>query len=221
MKLHSDVPEERIKQILTEFTGEIYQKPPLRSSVKRQTRTRYIYYNDLLAVEGRVILTKIGCQSGTYIRKIIHDIGEILGSGAHMAELRRTRAGPFIEDDSLKTLHDLADCMAAYKESGDEGLLKKTILPVERATDLLPKIWIKDSAVDAICHGADLAAPGVCKYTLGFQSGEAVAILTLKDELVALGRTRLPAAQLKDIEKGTVAKTERVVMTPGTYPKLW
>ncbi len=221
MKLHSDVSKEQIKQTLSEFTGEIYQKPPLRSSVKRQTRTRYIYYNELLAVEGRVVLTRIGCQSGTYIRKIVHDIGEILGSGAHMAELRRTRVGPFVENDSLKTLHDMADYMAVYKESGDESPLKNAILPMERAADLLPKIWIKDSAVEAICHGADLAAPGVCKYTLGFKSGEMAAMITLKDELVALGRTQLPSSELKDVEKGVVAKTERVIMKQGTYPKLW
>lgn len=221
MKLHADASEEQVRQVLAEFTGEIYQKPPLRSSVKRQTRTRYIYYNELLAAEGRVVLTRIGCQSGTYVRKIVHDIGEILGAGAHMAELRRTRAGPFTEDDSLVTLHQLADCMAAYKESGDEGPLRKMILPVERATDLLPRIWVKDSAVDAICHGADLAAPGVCKYTSDFESGELVAIMTLKDELVALGRARLPASQLMDVEKGTVVKTERVIMRAGTYPKLW
>ncbi|MEW6506063.1 MAG: RNA-guided pseudouridylation complex pseudouridine synthase subunit Cbf5, partial [Chloroflexota bacterium] len=94
MKLHGDVAEKRVKQVLAEFEDEIYQRPPLRASVKRQLRTRRIYYLDFFETEGRNVLFKVGCEGGTYIRKLCFDVGEVLGCGAHMQELRRTRAGP-------------------------------------------------------------------------------------------------------------------------------
>ena len=97
MKLHGNIEESRVRQILTEFEDEIYQRPPLRSSVKRQIRTRRIYYNEFLEMDGRNVLFRVGCEGGTYIRILCYDMGEILGVGAHMQELRRTHAGPFSE----------------------------------------------------------------------------------------------------------------------------
>ncbi|MEM3942069.1 MAG: RNA-guided pseudouridylation complex pseudouridine synthase subunit Cbf5, partial [Candidatus Bathyarchaeia archaeon] len=89
MKLHGDVAESRVKSVLEEFEGEIYQRPPVRSSVKRQLRTRKIYYIDFLEMMGRNVLFRVGCEGGTYIRMLCHHIGEVLGCGAHMQELRR------------------------------------------------------------------------------------------------------------------------------------
>ena len=103
MKLHGDSNEGQIKQVLSEFEDEIYQRPPLRSSVKRQLRTRRIYYIDYIETDGRNVLFKVACEAGTYIRKLCFDIGEILGVGAHMQELRRTRSGSFTETSQLKS----------------------------------------------------------------------------------------------------------------------
>ncbi len=94
LKLHGEVDEASLKRVLGLFEDEIYQRPPLRSSVKRQLRTRRIYYIDYIERDGRNVLFKVGCEGGTYIRKLCFDIGEILGVGGHMQELRRTRAGP-------------------------------------------------------------------------------------------------------------------------------
>ncbi|MFQ5763109.1 MAG: RNA-guided pseudouridylation complex pseudouridine synthase subunit Cbf5, partial [Candidatus Bathyarchaeia archaeon] len=171
MKLHGDVSSEKLRCGLGEFTGEIYQRPPVRSSVKRQTRVRVIYGIDVLEIENRTVLLKINCQSGTYIRKLIHDVGEALGCGAHMAELRRTRAGPFVEDESLVTLHDLSAAMMEWRETGREDILRRMILPVEKSVELLPHIWVKDSTVEALCQGAALAAPGVVKLTSTVERG--------------------------------------------------
>ena len=73
MRLHSDVPEERVREVLDEFQGKIYQRPPARASVKRRVRIRKVYYLDVLEIDGRDVLFRIGCQAGTYIRKICHD----------------------------------------------------------------------------------------------------------------------------------------------------
>lgn len=122
MRTHEQVPRRRIMEVCEEFVGEIYQRPPLKSSVARNLRTRKIYYLDILEIEGQRVLMKVGCEAGTYIRKLCYDIGLALGCGANMEELRRTKAGPFAEDESLVTLHKLKDAYEIWKESGMRAL---------------------------------------------------------------------------------------------------
>jgi H/ACA ribonucleoprotein complex subunit 4 len=220
MRLHAEVEEEKIKEIFKEFQGEILQKPPVKSAVKRQLRKRKIYYLEVQEIEGRDILFKVGCEAGTYIRKLCHDIGEAIGCGAHMLELRRTKSGSFTEKD-IVTLHDVMDAYSFWKEEGNQGFLRKTILPVEKAVEYLPKIVVKDGAVDAICHGAELAVPGVCKLDAEIDKGDPVALFTLKDELIAIGEATMDTKAILIEESGITVKTKRVVMRPGTYPKMW
>ena len=166
------------------------------------------------------MLFKVGCEGGTYIRKLCHDVGEVLGCGAHMQELRRTRAGPFIEDYAV-TLHEVAYNFMKYEEEGDVEILKKFIKPMEEALKLVPKIYIRDSAVDAVCHGANLTAPGVLSFETGITEGSMVAIFTLKGEAVALAKAKASTEQILNMTHGIVAETNRVLMPRGTYPKCW
>ncbi|MHA1722655.1 MAG: RNA-guided pseudouridylation complex pseudouridine synthase subunit Cbf5 [Candidatus Baldrarchaeia archaeon] len=219
--LHGDVPEEKIKKVIKEFEGPIYQRPPVRASVKRRLRIRNVYYIDILEIESRIILLRIGCQAGTYIRKIAHDIGEALGVGAHMGELRRTRTGPFKEDETLVTLHDVVDAYHFWKEDGDETFLRRVIQPMEKGLEHLPHVWIRDSAVDAICHGANLAAPGIVKLHDGIKPGDLIAIFTLKNEAVALGKALVSSKEMLEKNHGIVVDTERVLMERGTYPSWY
>jgi H/ACA ribonucleoprotein complex subunit 4 len=222
MKLHGDAKEEEIKQVLGEFEDEIYQRPPLRSSVKRQLRTRRIYYVEYLELDGRNVLFKVGCEAGTYIRKLCFDIGEILGVGAHMQELRRTRSGSFTESSNTKvTLHDVAYWFGEWDQKKDEAILHKFIVPMENALVLLPKIVVRDSAVDALCHGANLTAPGVLQVESGIEKGSILTIFTLKGEAVALGKALASTEEILDLKHGTVAELQRVLMPRGTYPKVW
>ena len=221
MKLHSQVPEDRVKKVLEEFQGTLYQRPPVRSSVKRQLRTRTIYYNDFLEMEERNVLFKVGCEAGTYIRKLCYDIGEVLGSGAHMQELRRTRVGPFTEDESLVTLHDISYLFSQWQETKDEKFLRKFIYPMEKALGLMPKIHVRDSAVDALCHGAHLTAPGVLSLDSGIKIGDAVAVFTQKGEAITLSEATVSSERMLKMDHGFVAKTQRVLMPRGMYPKMW
>jgi H/ACA ribonucleoprotein complex subunit 4 len=220
-RLHKEMPENRIKEVLQEFQGTIYQRPPLRSSVKRRLRTRKIYYIDLLEIVDKNILFQVGCEAGTYIRKLSHDIGEALGCGAHMQELRRTRAGPLTENDNLVTLHDVSYHYAQWQQKNDEKTLRQFIQPMEKALTLLPKIVIRDSAVDAICHGANLATPGILALETNITPNTTVAIYTQKDEAVALAKALKPTEEIHKTSHGLVAKTQRVLMPRGIYPKLW
>jgi H/ACA ribonucleoprotein complex subunit 4 len=221
MKLHGGAKEEHVRKVLEEFEDVIYQRPPLRSSVKRQLRTRRIYYIDFIEMDGRNVLFKVGCEGGTYIRKLCYDMGEILGCGAHMQELRRTRAGPFVENNNKVTLHDVAYWFAEWQEKKEKKLLQEFIQPMETALALTPKIVVRDSAVDALCHGANLTAPGVLSIESDIVKGSMAAVFTLKGEAVALAKTLLSTEEILTLKHGTVAALQRVLMPRGTYPKVW
>jgi len=221
MRLHEEVPEGRVRAVLGEFVGEILQRPPLRSSVRRVVRIRRIYYVSDLEFHIDRVLFRVGCEAGTYIRKLCFDVGEALGSGAHMEELRRTRTGPFTEDKDLVSLYDLQDAYATLQEKGDETALRRCVLPVETAFGSVPKVVVRDSAVDAICHGAKLAVPGVCKLDSGIRPDDWVGYFTLKGELIGMGCAVMSTEQVLELDHGIAFNTVRVMMPVDTYPRVW
>jgi H/ACA ribonucleoprotein complex subunit 4 len=128
MKVHKDIGIKDVQKIINEkFLGKIMQLPPKKSRVKRQIREREVISWDLIEQEGRNILFRASVQGGTYIRKLISDLGELIG-GAHMAELRRVRAGVFTEP--AINLYDFEKAVDEYK-SGKENLLHKMLTPAE------------------------------------------------------------------------------------------
>lgn len=222
MTMHKEMPEDQVYEIFDQFTGKIYQTPPVKSAVKRELRVRTIYYATIYEIKGKDVLFRVGCEAGTYIRTLCHDIGEALGCGAHMAELRRTRAGPFNErNDDLVNLHDLTDAYHFWVEDGDESYLRNAIKPMEVAADHLPQIFIKDSAVEAICQGAKLAAGGISMLSKGIKRGDLVAIKSLKGELVASGIALASTEEIMNADSGLVVNTNKVFMQPGVYPMAW
>ncbi len=91
MALHGDVEPKRLHEVLDEFIGDTFQRPPVRAAVKRELRKRRIYYIRDVEADGREVLFRVGCQAGTYIRKLVYDVGEILQVGAHMRTAQDTR----------------------------------------------------------------------------------------------------------------------------------
>jgi H/ACA ribonucleoprotein complex subunit 4 len=220
-RLHAHAPADRIRKVMQEFTGEIYQRPPQRSSVKRVTRVRTVYEFDYLEDYDRLVLMRVLCQAGTYIRKIIYDVGEVLSPGATMVELRRTQVSNLREKDGLVRLHDLADAYQRYKESGDEEKLRRLILPIERCLEGIRGITVRDTAVDALCHGAPLAVPGVIAVPSDLRVGELVGVYTLKGEIVGLAGAAMTREQIEESAKGVAFVMKRLIMKPDTYPKAW
>ena len=220
-RLHSLPSKEKLKKVLEEFSGEIFQKPPQRSAVLRQTRTRTIYELELLEQKERLLLLRILCEAGTYIRKLIYDIGEILGPGATMIELRRTRVHQFTENSRLVTLHELANAYSLWTEKKDDSKLLELIRPIEHVLSELKSVVIRDSAVDALCHGAQLAIPGVLQVSPNLKKDDLVAIYTQKGEVVALAKSLLSEADIEENTKGYAFETKRIIMAPSTYPKRW
>jgi len=219
MHVHKDVDEKFINETSKNFIGKIQQIPPLKSSVKRQLRIREIYYLDILEIKGRDVLFRVGCQAGTYIRKLCDDWGKKMKTGAHMAQLRRTRVSNFTENSAV-TLQELKDAFWYYKEEGNEKLLKSMLQPIEKAVFYLPKIWVLDTTVNSLCHGADLKVPGISKLESDVKENDIVAIMTLKEELVGLGTMVISSEDVLKRERGLVAKIDKVFMLPGIYPKI-
>ena len=221
MHIHNDFDEAKLREIIkTKFTGKIKQLPPIKSAVKRQYRYRKIYYFEIIDIKDHDVLFTVGTQAGTYIRKLCHDIGQELGTGAHMASLRRTKAGPFNENTNLCTLQDLTDAFYYYKNENDESKIRKLVQPIEVAIRHLPKVIISDTTVDAICHGATLKVPGIVEVDSEIQVAEPVAVMTLKGELVAVGASLMTSREMIDKKTGVAVKSSQVFMQPGVYPKI-
>jgi len=155
MRIHKDISLKEIeKAVKEEFTGKITQLPPVKSRVKRQERQREIKNFKILEKDGQNILFQVECEGGTYIRKLIHDLGNALKIRAHMLELRRTKAGIFEESSSVN-LYDFEKIAESYK-SGDEGGLRKIIIPGEIISELYPVVQIKKEFADKILHGSPI-----------------------------------------------------------------
>jgi len=142
MRLHKEVDEKILKSAIKKFIGKITQLPPVRSRVKRAERVREIVSFEILEKEGKDVLFKTEVQAGTYIRKLIHDLGEQI-CGAHMLELRRTKAGIFSEED-IVNLYDFESAVNEYKK-GNESSLRKILVPAEIISQVLPVIQVKFS----------------------------------------------------------------------------
>jgi H/ACA ribonucleoprotein complex subunit 4 len=220
-RIHSNYTRKSVEKVLLDLHGDIYQRPPQRSSVKRMTRIRRIYEIEYVEDRENLILLRILCQAGTYIRKLIYDIGELLGSGATMVELRRTRVSNFFEIGGLVKLHDLYNAFYLYKEKNDEEKIRSLIKPIEICFNNIPSVMIKDTAVDALCHGAPLAIPGVIQLSPKIQKGDLVGIYTLKGEIIGLAQSLMNVEDIISQKSGISFIMKRLIMKPNTYPKGW
>lgn len=206
MKTKVKIPEDKIKQTFKEFTGKIYQKPPEVSAVAKKTRIRRIYSLELIETKKNFILFKTFCQHGTYIRKLVEDLGLVWGTETEMIELRRTNAGGFTEKE-CHTLNEVRDAVALKKQKPE--LLEKIIKPIEYALKRLPSITIKDSAVKNIQNGAPVYSVGIIEMKGDIKHDKPVAILTKENKLIAVGISLYDKKELREHKK--VIKTKKVI----------
>jgi H/ACA ribonucleoprotein complex subunit 4 len=160
MKLHKEnISDEILQKVITKFIGKIKQLPPLRSRVKREIREREIVSFKILERKGKEVLFETEVQAGTYIRKLIHDMGEDEEiQGAHMLELRRTKAGLFDENSKefpLTNLYDFDKALEEYKK-GNDKLLKNLLIPGEVVSRLLPAVQVNPKSLKQLLTGKPL-----------------------------------------------------------------
>jgi len=206
MQLGSEVAETDIRKLFKEFSAKLYQTPPLESAVKKVLRTRVISKISFLEMKGNLVLFKVKCQHGTYIRNLCKDIGEVLGVGAVMEELRRTRSG-YITEEQAFTLHEIADNVHVTA-------FVKDILP-------LKKIVVVNNAVSALCHGADLARVGIASLDESIEKDDSVILMTASDEVIGTGIAAMSAVDMKEPKKGLAVITEVISMPANLYPRGW
>jgi tRNA pseudouridine55 synthase len=194
------VSPEQLKEALLQFTGTIEQVPPMYSAIKRQGVPLYklarqgkeveregrevtIYRLDLLAFDGSEVRLDVQCSKGTYIRTLADDLGNLLGCGAHVKELRRIRAGAF-DESACVTLEQLEQNLAAAGDSEETGAIDGYLVPMDRAVDDLPEVrlpavtagWIKQGQAVLVRH---LPAEGLVRL---YQDDEFIGIGCIQDD---------------------------------------
>jgi len=178
MRIHKDIPLNKIKKAIKEkFSGRILQMPPVKSRVKRQEREREVKLFELLEKDGKDILFHVLVQGGTYIRKLISDLGDYMKIGAHMLELRRTRACIFKEDDEnypSVNLFEFEKAVSDYKD-GNEKPLMKIIIPAEIISEFHPSVEVKETSLEKLFTGKPILFDDLKKETK-FEKNEIVSV---------------------------------------------
>jgi len=199
MKVHGD-KDFSIKELQgvidKHFTGKIKQIPPVKSAVKRAERVREVYEFKLLEKDKKNFLFRVKCEAGTYIRKLCHDLGEKLGVGAHMAELRRTKAGRFDESTIVK----LDEIMQALD---NEDKLLKLLIPSEIMTTELKSISVREGGMRRVKQGGPIFQSDLTGKIPKLEKGDKVCVL-FNDDLIAIHN-------ILDIER-FIAKPDSVLI---------
>jgi H/ACA ribonucleoprotein complex subunit 4 len=216
---HGEVADRELARVLAEFTGPIYQLPPVRSAVRRERRVRTIHRLVLVEQAPPRVLLDLVADSGTYVRTLAVDLGEALGVGAHMEELRRVGNGPF-EERRAVPLTALADAVAA-RTAGDPAPLLALLHPIVEVWGEFPKVVVRDGAASALAHGAGLASGGILSVPRPFSRGAHVALVSRTGELVATGVARHDSRELSSVRHGWVVGETRVFVDPARFPPLW
>lgn len=194
IRFHKPISEQKVLALFKDYTGEISQKPPKRSAVAKKLRKRIVHELELLEMDGQFVLFRARVEAGVYIRTLAHNIGKQAGPGANLIELRRTCTGKATEKDAL-TLQDLSDAVWL----NDFKILK----PNNWLFQEMPRVQIKESAVESIKHGSPLAKSGILEAE-PFEQDNYVQLIC-NNELIAIGKSS------KELRNGFIIKPVRVI----------
>jgi len=169
----SDVPdlnEKKLRRVLSEFTGNIQQIPPMFSAIKRNGKRLYelayegkvvereprevsIYNIELISLSDDEFSISVHCSKGTYIRTLAEDIGNRIGCGGHILDLERTSVS-YYSSKNMISMDDLYDCA----ETGEQEL-DKLLLPVDSIINDIPEITLTNSSTHYITNGQAVMVP--------------------------------------------------------------
>ncbi|HHC72834.1 MAG TPA: tRNA pseudouridine(55) synthase TruB [Thiotrichales bacterium] len=163
--------ETKVEEALARFRGEIEQIPPMYSAlkhegerlynlarkgveVKREPRRVTIHALELIAMGDDWLELEVHCSKGTYVRTLAEDIGEALGCGAHVSELRRTQVGPYDDPDAMVTMEQVE----AATEEGFAAL-DALLLPIESALAHWPAVTLNEDSAYYLRQGQPVLVP--------------------------------------------------------------
>jgi len=224
VRFHEDVgSQQKVQNALDMMSGACFQRPPVIAAVKRQLRIRTIYQAKCIEYNKKrhMAIFWVSCEAGTYIRTMCVHMGLMMGVGAHMQELRRVRSGVLSENQYMATMHDVLDAQFMFESIRDEKYLRQVVMPLELLLTSFPRIVVKDSAVNAVCYGAQLMIPGVLRFEKNIEVGAEIIMMTTKGEAVATGIAQMTTAVIASVDHGVVAVIKRVVMERDTYNMRW
>lgn len=223
IKMHGDCTIHEFEQACQKFVGRVFQKPPEVAGVKKKLRVRRIYELEIVEFDKKSnsSILRIKCEAGTYIRTLCEHIGLILGTGAHMLELRRSRTGKVSELHNSVTMHEVLDAAYLYREHGDDSYLRAIVNPIECLLIGKKRIIMKDSAVNAITYGAKIMLPGVLRFDDNIEAGELIVVVTTKGEAICVAYAQMTSLQIATVVHGIAAKIKRMVMDRDVYPRKW
>jgi tRNA pseudouridine55 synthase len=187
----------QLEALLEQFRGEIWQTPPPVSAKKIDGKRAYdlarqsvavelepakisVYELTLVSVEGALARLRAHCSGGTYMRSIAHDLGQLMGCGAHLEELRRMGSAEF-EIADARTLEQLKSLAA-------DDRLVDAIVPASKMLPGMPAVYVDDETMAHIRHGRNFPAS---PFRLGAAS-RYVKALSREGDLVAIGEAVLP-----------------------------
>ncbi len=159
------VERAEVEQVLHSFVGEIRQIPPMYSALKRDGQKLYdlarqgieierearavtVYTIDLRDYQAPDVTIDVHCSAGTYIRSIAHDLGVMLGTGAHLMVLTRTASGPFTEQQAIE--------LDAFEASAREGQWQTLLQSMDEALSDWPLVVIDEADRARVLNGAPL-----------------------------------------------------------------
>jgi len=225
-----EVSSDELSRAAASFAGSIMQRPPKVSALKRNGRRFYemarsgesfepearsVTIHEFLVRAFRApdVEFSLRCSRGTYVRSIARDLGRLLGCGGHLRELRRTRVGQFVVEDSV-TLDDLKEALGP--RGGAEGLATASssggrisgLWPLDEALGFLPGCVLREEAVGSVLDGR---SPGLDDFEMMDErsaQGGCVRVMSRDGRLIAIGIAPGPGAE-------PVVKLERVLARKG------
>jgi tRNA pseudouridine55 synthase len=191
----ADIDEGNIRNVLLSLKGTLLQEPPMFSALKhkgtplyklarkgidveRKTREITVHEIELIDIDLPYVTFRTVCSTGTYIRTLCNDIGNKLGTGAHLFGLERSAVGQFHINDSL-TIEELA----AHNERFDV----KGVYTMDGALAWMPELRIHESLVSSIKNGAPIT-PSQCDLSSEeLKNATGIRIKSPDNELLAVG----------------------------------
>jgi len=157
-----DITQEQIEEALTHFEGTVEQIPPAYSAKKINGQRAYelarngeevelpakeidVYHLELLEWDTPEAIVDVYCSSGTYVRALANDLGELLGCGGHLVGLRRTKSGEFALREAVQ--------LRKLEEAFEAGDWYKYLIPAAEALGDWPSLELTTEEVDLVRHG--------------------------------------------------------------------
>jgi tRNA pseudouridine55 synthase len=214
-----DVSSGHIEEVLRKYRGTIEQRPPRYSALKLKGKPLYDYARRNIEVEPETrqvtiselelvefelprLKLRVDCSAGTYVRSLVNDIGNDLGCGAYLHQLRRLRVGDRTVGQSL-TLEEV-------EQLAKEHRIEEAVIPLDRFLSLA-SVTIRGEKASRVPNGVDITAADITDISQAFAARQLVALRDPSGDLLAVGRSLLDSTYFSGGNGSRVIEYVRVI----------